>query len=78
MNVVPALFSLILLNSAYRNTTSIFLLKSIKQNGKVNEISSIIQKWLNHEWMQTWDVDVEPVNEKTFPYCVPVSEFFIN
>ena len=37
--------------------------------------SSMIRNWLNHEWMQTWNVDVKPFHEKT--HSIPTGEFIL-
>ena len=39
-------------------------------------ISNMAQKWLNHEWMQTWD-NVEPFDEKRFKFFAPMGEFLL-
>ena len=71
MNVFSALVSLIVLNSAHKGA-----LQNVEANRKTT-IPFMVQKWLNYEWMPTWDVDVEPFNETTFPYFVPVSELIL-
>ena len=77
MNGVFTLFSLIVLNSSYKETKSIYPYKMIAQYGQVTDISSMVWKWLNHEWMQTWDVNVVPFNETTIPHIVPEGEFIL-
>ena len=49
----------------------------VSQYSQVTVISSMVQKWLNHEWMQTWNVDFEPFNENMFPYFEPFDEFIL-
>ena len=72
--VVCALFSIILLNSLNREARCDSQSKAKEQHGKV-KISSANHEWLNHEWMLTYDVDVQPFNEATFPLLAPEGEF---
>ena len=40
-------------------------------------IVSMAQNRLNREWMQTWDVDVEPFNKETFKFSVLKSKLIL-
>ena len=34
-------------------------------------------KWLNHEWKETFDLDVDPFDETTFLFKVPLGKFIL-
>ena len=38
----------------------------------------MVKKRLNHEWVQTFNVDVDPFDETTFPFILPEEEFILN
>ena len=49
----------------------------VTESGQVSLISSMVQKLFNHEWIQTWDIDVKPCKETTFPHFVLLHEFIL-
>ena len=41
------------------------------------EFTSAVRKWLNHEWKETFNVDVVLFDETLFPFIAPVGEFIL-
>ena len=50
---------------------------SFIQVDRHTEFTSVVQKWLNHEWKEEFDVDVDPFDKATFPCIVPMGEFIL-
>ena len=41
------------------------------------EFTSMVQKWLNHKWKETYDVDLDPFDKATFPCRALMGEFIL-
>ena len=78
INVVSVIqFSLMLLNSSCKDTRQTSAEKFEFYSSRHTEFTSTVQKWLNHEWKETFDVDLDPFDKTTFPCTVPLVEFIL-
>ena len=65
MIIISTSLRLILLDSAHTKILMVVqAYKVVIEYNKMMKISPMVQKWLSHGWMHTWNVNVAPFDEK--------------
>ena len=75
INALCYMIHLMLLDSSGKDTRQISREKYQFYLSQHTEFLSSVWKWLNHEWTEKYDVDIDPFDDNTFPFKVPMDEF---